>query len=174
MDTDNHACPVCGQIDQVQKVSAIVAGQTQHVSGVGYDGSYSGTQVSTLARKLEAPHQPSPGIQGKLIWMSWAVLGIFFGSVAIGSCNTLVSSATQDPVGIYVYGSLFLLALVACIYGVRKQNASNADFERTKLPQWKHKMKRWNQLYYCYRDDVVYIPGEASVPVSRMMEYLYK
>jgi hypothetical protein len=35
-------------------------------------------------------------------------------------------------------------------------------------------IERWNQLYYCSRDDCVFIPGEhTSAPLARMREYLH-
>ncbi len=48
------------------------------------------------------------------------------------------------------------------------------DRERIKNI-WKNAIKRWNQLYYCARDDCVFIPGEnSSAPLSGMQEYLSK
>jgi hypothetical protein len=33
---------------------------------------------------------------------------------------------------------------------------------------------RWDQLYYCSRDDCVFIPGETtSAPLAKMRNYLY-
>jgi hypothetical protein len=34
-------------------------------------------------------------------------------------------------------------------------------------------LTRWNALYYCSRDDCVFIPGEGtSAPLAKMKEYL--
>jgi hypothetical protein len=48
--------------------------------------------------------------------------------------------------------------------------------DRDKIKNaWKNAIKRWNQLYYCARDDCVFIPGEnSSASVSNMQEYLSK
>lgn len=47
--------------------------------------------------------------------------------------------------------------------------------ERQRIQSaWISAMERWNQLYYCGRDDCVFIPSEStSAPISRMKEYLY-
>jgi hypothetical protein len=40
---------------------------------------------------------------------------------------------------------------------------------------WKKAIERWNQMYYCGRDDCVSIPREqAYASISKMKEYLYK
>jgi hypothetical protein len=41
--------------------------------------------------------------------------------------------------------------------------------------KWKHAYKRWEQCYYCHRDDVVFIPGENNaVPASKLGKFLYQ
>ena len=69
-------CPVCGRNDEVKKVSAILANQTQSMQGVTIEKSsyhdrdgnwhtstervpFSGTQASVLAMKLQPPIQPT-------------------------------------------------------------------------------------------------------------------
>jgi hypothetical protein len=39
-----------------------------------------------------------------------------------------------------------------------------------ELPNMERRRSIWNELYYCYRDDVVYTPGAPGkcVPVSQM------
>jgi len=46
--------------------------------------------------------------------------------------------------------------------------------ERTRMVKvYEQTVSRWNRLYYCSRDDCVFIPGEnSSAPVSGMHEYL--
>lgn len=41
--------------------------------------------------------------------------------------------------------------------------------------QWQNAMQCWNQLYYCSRDDCVFLPGKnSSAPVTEMIEYVYQ
>ena len=57
------------------------------------------------------------------------------------------------------------------------QRQVQEELDRSERIQsvWKSAMNRWNQLYYCGRDDCVFIPGEnSSAPLSNIKEYLYK
>ena len=41
--------------------------------------------------------------------------------------------------------------------------------------KWENATERWNQLYYCHRDDVIFIPGEGtSSPAEDIKAYLSK
>ena len=52
--------------------------------------------------------------------------------------------------------------------------AYNSEIEG-KPHAWDKVMDRYNNLYYCQRDDVVFIPGETkSAPVNRMKDLLFE
>ena len=54
---------------------------------------------------------------------------------------------------------------------VRQRQQKSDQIEK----RWATAMDRWNQLYYCGRDDCVFLPGaHTHAPVSRMMDYLYE
>jgi predicted RNA-binding Zn-ribbon protein involved in translation (DUF1610 family) len=54
---------------------------------------------------------------------------------------------------------------------VRQRKQNNDEMDK----RWATAMDRWNQLYYCGRDDCVFLPGaHTHAPVSVMMEYLYR
>jgi predicted SprT family Zn-dependent metalloprotease len=66
---------------------------------------------------------------------------------------------------------------------IRKHDEKQARLERqynvqvheyqNALPFWEHRMRRWNNTYYCHCDDVVYIPSErAVVEPARMRQIL--
>jgi len=63
----------------------------------------------------------------------------------------------------------------------RKYNASNAKYKANQarldseeMPRWQRAMERWNDLYYCARDETVFIPGEnKAIPVAEMSKYLF-
>jgi predicted RNA-binding Zn-ribbon protein involved in translation (DUF1610 family) len=55
--------------------------------------------------------------------------------------------------------------------GVEEVEAEN---ERN-LEHWQNATQRWDKLYYCGRDDCVFMPGENThAPVSSMMDYIYE
>lgn len=56
----------------------------------------------------------------------------------------------------------------------RNQKKRREEAEAEK-PQWERAMKRWNKLYYCMRDNGVFIPDEGEfVPVEQMEAHLIR
>ena len=54
---------------------------------------------------------------------------------------------------------------------IRQRQQYNAEADK----RWTTAMDRWDQLYYCGRDDCVFLPGtHTHAPVSTMMDYLYQ
>ncbi len=52
--------------------------------------------------------------------------------------------------------------------------AKKALFERDDLPRWQRAKARWEQLYYCLRDETVFIPAENKpIKANDMEKYLY-
>ncbi len=48
------------------------------------------------------------------------------------------------------------------------------EMAKNTVENWKLAMKRWELLYYCRRDHIVYIPGsDHHVEVKDMLKYLY-
>ena len=50
------------------------------------------------------------------------------------------------------------------------------QIENQKIQKrWRNAISRWENLYFCYRDDCVFIPNEGTYsPVEHMRSYLYK
>jgi predicted RNA-binding Zn-ribbon protein involved in translation (DUF1610 family) len=87
---------------------------------------------------------------------------------------------TAVPIGLSVF--LFLYAVPR---EKRKNQEKKVAFENKRREQqlrsdewinrWNTAMGRWNQLYYCNRDDCVFLPGtHTHAPVVNMVEYLYR
>ena len=58
---------------------------------------------------------------------------------------------------------------------IKKENKRRKDINHRNQLQHKNSKKRWEELYYCYRDDSVFVPGEGTyASVDRMEEYLKK
>jgi hypothetical protein len=52
--------------------------------------------------------------------------------------------------------------------------AKRAVFERDEVPRWRRARERWEQLYYCMRDETVFLPGEnRAVKADDLQKYLY-
>ncbi len=129
-----------------------------------------------------------------------AVLLIVSACFLLGGISLLVGSSgyqAQDTVTMSVIGLigtifLFLVGAAGIALGIflivrsgKNKRAQLAEYQRRVQEEiaerqriqstWERAMERWNQLYYCARDDCVFVPGEnTSASTSKMKEYLYK
>jgi len=80
-------------------------------------------------------------------------------------------------------GGLIILGLLVWI-GYMIKNRFDRDmviyrdkketYERDQLGPYQRAKERWEQLYYCKRDDIVFIPAEnKAVPIEDLEEYLH-
>jgi hypothetical protein len=76
--------------------------------------------------------------------------------------------------GVGIGGGLILTGII--VWGSSQKAADRrAVEEAAQMTKWELAMSRWNQLYYCYRDDGVFDPDErVFIPVKQMMNYLYR
>jgi predicted RNA-binding Zn-ribbon protein involved in translation (DUF1610 family) len=226
-------CPQCGRNDKSEKVTAVIASQSQEISGmeqkneVIIDGQgrqrvvanfvpYTRKQVSILGQRLAPPDEPifGPDLQsrgfypartgsptgGILAIIGGAILLLVSVCLMLGGISILFSSLgsqVQDTAIMTVIGLIgsiffFLVGAVAIALGIyliirfgKNKRSQLAEYQRKVqeeiaerqriLSNWTRAMERWNQLYYCARDDCVFIPSEKnSASISKMKEYLYK
>ena len=80
-----------------------------------------------------------------------------------------------------VIGPLFsflVIPIASLLVGQRlsaKHKAQAAVIQNQEIPRWLQAMERWERLYYCERDGVVFIPGGiSSAPVAQMMNFIYR
>ena len=49
-----------------------------------------------------------------------------------------------------------------------------AIWDRDEMPRWQRARERWEQLYFCLRDETVFIPAEnKAIGADDMVKYLY-
>jgi len=192
-------CPVCGRNDEVKKVSAILTNQTQSMNGVTIekhsyhdkDGNlytstskvpFTGTQASVLAIKLQPPVEPKPKQKGSIrpsgCLSSSAILFLIalpigFFSVALGYGGTTLAWVLGFSSVI-----LGLFLLVQAIRVTKKEKVELAaevkQIREQDYPKWKKAIERWKKLYYCFRDDCIFIPGEATPSEPGLVDdYVY-
>lgn len=178
-------CPVCGRNDLVQKVSVL--------EGTG----------SPLSSKLSPPRRPlrikMPTEPNRKEWLKGRKRSLLWGGAVLGLIYLmLLSSALGNLEGETrsLGGTFFLLALAALgtwlFLGWRRRHldASGESFQRLvdsyssecvrlrkiaeeEWGEYRRAMDGWSQLYYCRRDDCVFLPGsETCAPPDRMREYL--
>lgn len=173
-------CPVCHNIDAVTKVSSIV--DSGSATSVGYHtaGRFSGTSVTTsttaLARTLAPPSLPrfrvaAEGYNGcaipllMLLGLCFVVMGWLLGLPTTGgpptNSNFLSLPLILVGLGFILYPIIGFIVVTLIRY--------------EKRPRWEQARATWEQLYYCARNDVVFLPGtpQHCVPASRISTLLY-
>lgn len=92
-------------------------------------------------------------------------------------------AATIAVVGGMLCVGLVLLGFLIW-FGIRMKHRYDRDmatytekkyvYERDELSRWQHAEERWEQLYYCMRDDTVFIPSEnKAIRADDLQKYLY-
>ncbi len=77
--------------------------------------------------------------------------------------------------------ALILLVIIPILLGVGfislacSRDTRQSRQVQSTIPRWTQAYNRWNQLYYCARDDTVFNPdnGGISMMISDMFLYLY-
>lgn len=194
-----NTCPRCMRNDQVMKVSAILSSQvhqtegTTQVSDVSSD--YKGrvysttrtvpthaTQMSELARKLSMPDLPTnPYVSGCLSYLRFIVylVAAFFIFAAIVFLTTPYEFNYTGQFIVEIGGPALVFTALSIYLHKRqvsirkKKNDFENELRNMIIPKWERAQKRWNNAYYCSRDDLVFINDEnASVDADQFSTWL--
>lgn len=176
-------CPRCGQLDQVRKVSSIASDR----------------RLAAPPDPLAAVEGYDPGRVGTSSYTAgWTIL-LMVGSVILAcfGLSFLLAAFGVDGPRPSDQGRNQLLALLAvliagwcvvCLFGITRirRRIRRAEQRRqqaiaqvkakaqTQVPAWERAMATWRQLYYCGRDDMVFVPGKLDtiVPAEYMARLL--
>lgn len=153
------ACPKCGRIDRVQKVTAVVA--------AGISTGLGGTRSVLMSQRLTPPERPDDhrtfgGLYVVLV-ISAAVLGLG----AIVDPHAFGALRVGVPVPLLYLGMATLAAIWALLAGIRRRARV-----RWARAHWETAIARWYDLYYCGRDDGVYLPGQSELVSVELMNVL--
>lgn len=165
------ACPVCGQSDLVEKVSTI------YMSGIADKRSPEIRQATKIpAQKLRSLSRVlAPPSSGKSV----PIRPIHPDTVVIVfSCVLpifLFGILKQQPIML-----IPALLVLACLYGLyfykRKAVISKFELEQDSQKQAQARTERgiktWMKLYYCDRDEGIFLPGKDElVPPDQMSSF---
>ncbi len=199
----SNLCPICNKDDSIQKVSVIVsAGKASGTfsgpsGGVAYiDGKWgtvggyttlSGSTMSELAKLLSPP--PAPNSPKGYTCLEW--IGLLFVAMIlipfVSGVLIIVSEASMTVLGVFpndpdttdvIGGFIFLIiAFVVIAFLVslnQKRLAASEKRYAIEKHTWNLAMQRWNRLYFCQRDGIVFDPetGETCDP-SNIQNFLY-
>jgi hypothetical protein len=178
-------CPICGEKDVIQRLSAIVLGGKYY--SYLQDGPEPG--VTELSRLLTPP--PQPFLKSGLSPVGWVGLIAFFGFwpaafllanwyyfsgggfTPATSIQILVYFETFLRLGFPASLIIFVLVIAAMTgYHFYTKKRSEARYALEK-PIWDRLMQRWNVSYYCHRDGVVFAIGTDKVfPAQYFQQFL--
>jgi hypothetical protein len=179
-------CPNCQQIDQVQKVSAVVdTGTTASafivkVPGRAIRGRAIGQTRTDLSIKLAPPPEPQYTrnirrliASSFLITLILVIAGIIFnGGVTILSD---FSGSVRFTLGI----SVILMSAIPFL-GLIPITKSNNKYKQRAMTEldiihrtWEESIRKWKELYYCARCDRVFLQNQQdSSPAENIMKFI--
>jgi hypothetical protein len=152
-------------------------------------------QASDLARKLAPPPPPTkPASRPIVILLLFAIIlavaGVcgfmlaitgFTSFYSYDQTGAISSSIIMTLIMTLVCGFVPFLASAGMFvlwHSLRKKEQDRIRQEQSAINdanlKWQQARSRWEILYYCGRDDIVFIPGEkTSATVADMIAYLY-
>lgn len=193
-------CPKCGQADAVRKVTSLVSAGTvlTDTSGLGLATSENGGELvglmgwsisrSVLVAKLSPPRKPARpfgyGCIG-LFLLTRVGLALFVLLMvipaAVCSFPFLITTYRENVLLIFVpitmvavVGIVLLYWIIASLWREARSIRENRRDFPVRYQQWERASARWQRLYYCFRDDGVFLDGQTLlVPAGQMRFWLY-
>lgn len=159
--------------------------------------NYSVSHFSNLAQELAPPQKPTGNSYGCCIaYFIFQMIGMgILGLVMIpGGLMFLTSGLFNDYsslpanqvfmarllgagiplVFIVGYIGIWFLFFLGFIHFRKKKIKDQKRVDETEGVAWQKAMNKWDNLYYCYRCDCIFIPGEQSAPSKEMRAHIYK
>lgn len=179
MSMPKITCPICGESDQIQKVSAVINAQTSFVSGTerrwtseeGWQNvPFHGVETSELARQLQPLREPRKEV---IVWFGlipanlfswWATVMLIlstlcYGTMSIGMLGIgIFSLLRSEPQFLFGFPMSIALGGILLWFWVRipRKKQKGEQKYREEIDIYNKAMERWERLYYCYRDDRVF------------------
>lgn len=196
-------CPVCGHFDKIEKVSAIVAHQTQTRAEkdirtetyTDFDGKsrtstytvpYEVVETTNLVKQLRLPPKPQLGTDRRgwlaliaIVLVASILIGVPFLLYVIWGIGDYRKEAFSVSLLLSIApGLLAGFILLFIVFFLIKESASHKqDVLRVNeaIPHWEHAVERWNKAYYCYRDDIVFVPDDKNryASLNKAIAYFY-
>lgn len=192
-------CPQCHMLDCTRKVSTIVNAGTSFGSytgrsdGVGYTPNgpvfmdeyitVNGSSQTTLSRLLSPPAQPIyrsawPAALVLITAIIWFLLAVVTLNCILAIFGSRHFHEKIDGSYLFYNGvalTIFLSLIILINLYIRRKNLIKYTQVKAQMPHWQRANATWQHLYYCYRCDGVFLPGQSFlIPSEYMREFLYK
>ena len=171
-----YSCPRCGMSEYVEKVSSLV--------GAAPAGRFAGppfvsTSQADVRQKLALPGAPvykSPWNFTTVFIFGIVLLVVLACASGMVSWLQVLLKTPNDSgvLGNFVALTIFTLLWVALAIFIFWSRRRIARERRAKIAAWQSVRARWEQTYYCARDDIVFLPGEQGTykPASELLWFL--
>lgn len=174
-------CPIGAHGDNVFRVSAVYRGGIAGSRKGGIDGSLGagfnlGVNLASgrSQTKLSATLAP-PAKSTILRFISWQIYAfsvlvdfILLAQIINAFSSGHITAVSQIPT--LTRTELYVFVLIALIF-VFTLALNVWDARRAK---WAVQRQVWNQLYYCFRHDVVFLPGGEPVSAETIGPFLHQ
>jgi hypothetical protein len=175
------SCPICNEIDRVAKVSSIYSSGTSTTSYSGSAISFSipfsskessslsytpfsvdSNTVSDLSKKLAPPPEPRKKSSGCLfaflIYLLIGLIpwGIVMPCIFLSEKDKIISLIIIPPI------VSFTISFLIIRFIIKRRRYLNLSYE-TEIENYEKLIPRWQKLYYCFRDDVVFNPENKKL-----------
>jgi hypothetical protein len=165
-------CPVCSSHDRIDKVSNVVRSGRGRLYWENGEVAHYETELSQL---LDAPARPRevPWYRALLqLLPPLLVLAVILTALTLLRAQDYVT-IPENAIEMARNIGVGWFALVVPVALIARYVKSRFDL-RKKLPVWIRAQRRWTGLYYCARDDMVFLPQvNAQVEPQEMEHLLY-
>ena len=157
-------CPVCNRNDMIQRVTTVVdAGTVRGISNAPIiEGENlipaSSYHASTLANRLKPPAEPK---KPEIDWNAGCTLSLLAGFLIYATIASLTDAETV-AIGLLCCGLPGILVTIAAYRVFNKPNEAKEQYLH-QLAKWNKGIERWQRLYYCARDDILFDPETNEV-----------
>jgi len=173
-------CPVCGECEVVSKVSKIYLNslsgnlQVEPKDKLTGTSAHEGDQPTRQIRELGPRFAPP---SGKTQTLRSLHPDQIVGAVFLISLFFLWQISTSQPGGLLPALGVWILGLALYVFNrkrlLARHAAQQADQKAQKLAV-ERAISRWMELYYCGKDDVIFIAGQdQSVLADEMNNFLF-
>lgn len=161
-------CPQCSRNDKVQKVTSVLASQA----------------YTPLAQRLSPPDMPIAPTQPKPPMHKSQVTSSVIASIVLGLIILLGYIFIKETLFLCSGLLLIMFVIVPALRGVWLQEQRKNEFQNWKqniqnyekaVQIWNTEIELWRELYYCARDDSVFVLGtKIFAPSSQITSYVRK
>jgi len=165
-------CPVCKEPDRIEKASSIVRQTSGQVVLPRSRRASEFTTDLSEALRLPARFKPVSVVHTVAsIVVSLSIMAMIIGLAEVLAWQSLFEAPDRVLSMMKLTGVPWFGVLIPVIAAWRYLR--DHQMARQAQSEWDWARNRWENTYYCFRDDVIFVAGESAVEApERMVEFL--